>query len=385
MAGLVKENVENQECSISVVAEAYAQAGDWIWLSDMRKNILYLYDIRNKRCRIKTFFPKEDKYLWRQHCAALTIGNKIYFVPFRGKHMHVLDITNEILDSVDIGDIGITKNAFIYKNKICVMQYEPNNMLILYDVQSGNIEKLAFPNSNSNGLCRDYAVYDKFVYFVDRFYKGFYRADIENGHIDYIEIKGASAAVGTVCCLGNALFFSTPNEIIRVNIETNESQIYADFPEGFGTIYRNLEGKVVRAEGFRTDTANEQPFSGSSAFRNKIIFWANRANTNIEFDLKTELLVINKLIKEEEQEETLLKEERVTHMHFLNKYVGQDCYVMSTMTDLIYKLSNDGEKIDSIYQFKVGKTEARLLMREIVTESNKSDLKSLLSYIRFVM
>ena len=107
------------------------------YASDCMLNGLYRIDIKTQNAKFISLFPNEELNKRGLHLYALTVNNKIYFIPASGNYISVLNINNESIESIAIPNV---KQSNIYYKRMYKFAYAvkyDSDILIIPSTYSG--------------------------------------------------------------------------------------------------------------------------------------------------------------------------------------------------------------------------------------------------------
>lgn len=351
-----------------VVSEAFVLYDKKIYASDMCKNGLFVYEQSGTCSQFAGLFPGEECDSFRIHSNAHLIGDRIWFVPDRGKHIHIVNPENNKIDSVIriVKDEMVrTEYSYYINNKIVLFQN--NNILRVFSVADGGFTDIEIPfMSEKAHLRRDISVEGNDIYFINNLDKVVFKLNTEENRIESTKVEGIqniANGFGTIEKIGDIIWLSTQNGIIKYNTVSKETSLLNQFPDDFDMRIINKDGLFQEIAGFLdVNNIGEQPFSASIIWNNSLILFPGRVNMCIQINLDNEELKEFQLPEELEDEEGLRQTGRITHNHFLIRKENGIYYVTSTRSRRIYVFDNGGNYYYNIipfnepeWIFKVGK------------------------------
>ncbi len=323
--------------------EAFVFHNEKIFASSMRRNGLYIHDVKTGHSECTGIFEGSELYEWRLHRTAVLKDDDVFFLPDRAKGIHRLNtITNHIdYFPLDLDEDARFSNGLIVGNTVYCIQNRPTPGIITFDIDSLEQSSLAMPNLPEDfSFADDYHFEDDMLYLVDKANCLLVSVDCISGVVksEYIiEKNGDMAGFGTVCKVKDEFVFSTQNGIVIWNVVSQKSRLITDYPDGYGMLIRDGDNNVAEIKGFKdVNGNNEQPFLYSFCRDEIVVLLANRTNMSLALEPSSGELTSIELPDEEETVESLNDEERVTHAHYICNLAGQNLPFFSTRSRRIY-------------------------------------------------
>lgn len=330
-----------------IASEAFAAYGDKIWISDMRRNALLVYDKNQDECSYLLKFPKEPADKWRMHCAVSVVEKTLYFLPWRSRYLHKFHVDTCEMETVDINmsQDDYVKNGLYYEGKILLLQYRPYNAIIIYDEQNKKKKTIHISEIEENGqLCRDYVLLNKDIYIACRRSSCIYKVNIESETVSSYDLGRKVGGIGTICYDGELFYISTKNAIVSWNETSGEILFNYEFPDGFGSIYMDIVDDELHRQDLSINIEDKQPFSCSAFIKGNVVLFSNYANMCVALPKGNDKITEVKFLDEKESLETIRRTGRITTTHYLGQWVDGQYMLLSTMTNRIYCLT------ESIFQ-----------------------------------
>ena len=331
-----------------VASEGFLFYNQRIYASDMCRNGLFVYDYSENKGQFAGLFPDEECDSFRMHSNAHFIEDKIWFIPDRGKHIHIVNPDSNLIDSdiKMIRDENVRTEYSFYINRKIVL-FQNNNIIRSFSTTDYDSVDIEIPVMSAQAhLRRDISVEGKNLFFVNNIDQVVYKFDTQENKIEIIKIEGIDNipnGFGTILKKGDVIWLSTQRGIIKYNLITKESKLFDCFPDNYGMRIINSEGSFQIINGFVDVNNNgEQPFFASIIWNNRIILFAGRVNTCIQIDLESEKLEEFRLADEIEDEDSLKQRGRVTHNHYILRSENGVNYITSTKTRRIYVFDDSG-------------------------------------------
>lgn len=292
---------------------------DKIWISNLQYNGLYYYDISSGKTEFVLPFPKERHDTWRLHGKIVMQNQELYFLPDRSRHIHVFNKQENSLIAYDLGIQGRNgcKNAICYKDKIYFVSEGSGLTLCSIDIITKKIEKKKIDIEYKGVICRDMVLVEDKIYIALNGLDIIVMYSIEKDFFVNYKVDGDGHGFGTICFDGTYFWLSNTSGIIRWDRKIENTMTIKAFPKGFGmTIIEN--GQFMNVEGFTDSFLKlEKPFEFSVFCGDYILFFPYRTNMIVKLNLKKGNLEEFYIEGEQENQESLLRKDRITLSHYL--------------------------------------------------------------------
>lgn len=335
-----------------IMSNAACKVGDWIYVSSMFSNAMYKYNTLNGVTEFIGYFPDEEKNVWRMHGKAQLVGNKIYFLPDRSSYVHIFDFQENNVYSVDLQeeDRCTIENSLLVDNHIYFLIRNSMPKIGVLNTINNVVEKIMLPvEALELKYASDFILVNYVIYFVSKTRNVIMEFDIKTrkfqlNNVIFSEKKG----FGTIA-YGRGVFYVSAENSILIWDRKNKAKQILKLPHEFG-IKIKKDDRVLQLKGFEDVFNNYQkPFTFSVACNDKILIFPMLANMIIEIDLNDNSLLQYRIIDEQENEETLLEYERITHCHYIFHEQEDTVLLSSTMTKTMYEINSKDYNIVSRY------------------------------------
>ena len=119
------------------------QVGENLWFSNYDYNAFMKWNMVSGKAQIIDFFPQAEKERGRLHRRVFHIGEKLYFIPFRGRYIHIWDLKLERWELVEISGEEIqVADAFFTADGLWMFPSYVRWPVIVFHTESCQVESL---------------------------------------------------------------------------------------------------------------------------------------------------------------------------------------------------------------------------------------------------
>lgn len=257
--------------------------------------------------------------------------------------------------------IVFNKYIYIFSIELVIMKV---------DIEQKKIEYLFYPNIKPGDDFRGKIVklYNK-IYVSIRHSDLLYKFDLENEHMDIIDLNLNIKGINTLCFDGQ-LFWMTGAEkkIYSWNENSSENISYCEFPEKFEKIFGGESKECFW-------------FANSFVYNECIYFVPGYANMLLEFDKKNGIFKEIIITDEEETEKSIGRKGRVsTAKYVVSKQKENILMLLSARNKNLILVNLENKKIEKINIFFQSKKELDKLFKI----NNKLDIDNLAYLITYM-
>lgn len=117
--------------------------GETLWLSNYDYNAFIKWNMDSGCAEIVDFFPQISRERGRLHRRVFRVGEKLYFIPFRGNRIHIWNLTQEMWEEVRISEEDIIiADAYMSENCFWIFPSYRQNPIMLFHIDTRQIEML---------------------------------------------------------------------------------------------------------------------------------------------------------------------------------------------------------------------------------------------------
>lgn len=131
--------------------------GENLWLSNYDYNAFIKWNIDSGRAEIVDFFPHASEESGRLHRRVFRIGEKLYFIPFRGKYIHIRDLKQETWEEIKISEEDVyIADAYLTEGCFWFFSCYLRNPIMIFHIDTQQIEMLTELTQEIEGYVGEY-------------------------------------------------------------------------------------------------------------------------------------------------------------------------------------------------------------------------------------
>ncbi len=119
------------------------QDGENVWLSNYDYNALIRWNMDSGEAEIMGLFPQEPKGAGRLHRRVFCVGKKLYFIPYRGRYIHIRDLEQGTWECVKVAEEEmIVADACLVEDCIWIFPCYLRWPIMLFHINTHQLERM---------------------------------------------------------------------------------------------------------------------------------------------------------------------------------------------------------------------------------------------------
>ena len=119
------------------------QDGENVWLSNYDYNALIRWNMDSGEAEIMGLFPQEPEDAGRLHRRVFCVGKKLYFIPYRGRYIHIRDLEQGTWECVKVAEEEmIVADACFVEDCIWIFPCYLRWPIMLFHINTHQLERM---------------------------------------------------------------------------------------------------------------------------------------------------------------------------------------------------------------------------------------------------
>ena len=119
------------------------QDGENVWLSNYDYNALIRWNMDSGEAEIMGLFPREPEDAGRLHRRVFCVGKKLYFIPYRGRYIHIRDLEQGTWECVKVAEEEmIVADACLVEDCIWIFPCYLRWPIMLFHINTHQLERM---------------------------------------------------------------------------------------------------------------------------------------------------------------------------------------------------------------------------------------------------
>lgn len=373
---MMYQNIDTEYYRKPFFIDAVWEGNDVIYPA-INDNAVYKTNLLTGKTTVVTLINERKKnnlyvgiYKWRDYLilSGRNAEPALAFFDLQKKEWLYPDVEKEKHDWLDFRqeDVFEVENyIYIFSTKLVVAKIE---------LSTKQIEFLNYPNANINDDLRGNLLrVGDFIYIPLRHSNRIYKFNLRTEQMDTLEVSTELKGIYTLCFDGDLFWLAGLGKMIYSwDEKSGECNKYENFPLGFQKIFCQ---KAVE---------NDAPyFSKSFLYRHSIYFIPCFANMLVELDLSSREMKEIKLMNEEENEESIMRSNRLTATKYVAKQNNGKLMLLSAKNKNIILIDLETKNV-KITEFDISYDQSRKVVPDeynMVSDIHV-DLKRFIEYVK---